>query len=149
DSSGPALAAAVAEKMIGELIQRSPQVYAPIEQQAQTAFTSAQTSADPAKLLSVAQTYPNSTVAPQALLKAADAYESVGNPRQSIQILRQLYFKYPLASNRTTVVESLARNYLATPNHVDVAIARLAQGAKLPNNPSLTRPLVLPDGSVI
>jgi outer membrane protein assembly factor BamB len=149
DSVGPALAAATAEKMIGELIQRSPQIYAPIQEQAKTAFTSAQTSADPAKLLAVAQNYPNSTVAPQALLKAADAYESVGNPRQAVQILRQLYFKYPQAANRAVVVESLARNYLATPNHIDVAIARLAQGAKLPNNPSLTRPLILPDGTVI
>jgi outer membrane protein assembly factor BamB/outer membrane protein assembly factor BamD (BamD/ComL family) len=149
DASGPALAAAAAEKMIGELIQRSPQVYAPVQQQADAAFTSAQTAADPAKLLAVAQTYPNSTIAPQALMKAADAYESVGNPRQAVQILRQLYFKYPQSPNRALVVESLARNYLATPNHIDVAIARLAQGAKLPNNPTLTRPLVLPDGTTI
>jgi outer membrane protein assembly factor BamB/outer membrane protein assembly factor BamD (BamD/ComL family) len=149
DSAGPALAATVAEKQIADLIERSPKVYEPVAAEAQKAFEDAQTSADPAKLLSVAQTYPNAPVAPQALLKAADAYEAVGNPRQAGQILRQLYFKYPNSPDRAVIIEALARNYLATPNHLDVAIARLEQGAKLPGEPRLTRPLVLSDGTVI
>jgi hypothetical protein len=149
DSGGPTQAAAVAENMISEVIARNAQTYASVAEQAEAAFKSAQASADPAKLLSVAQTYPNARIAPQAMLKAADAYEAVGNPRQAVQVLRQLYFKYPLVPYRAAVIESLARNYLATPNHMDVAIARLTQGAKLPGNPALTRPLMLPDGQVI
>ena len=149
DAAGPALAASVAEKQITDLIQRSPAVYAPVAAEAQKAFDDAQTTADPSKLLAVAQTYPNAPVAPQALLKAADAYEAVGNPRQAGQILRQLYFKYPNSPDRAVIIEALARNYLATPNHLDVAIARLEQGAKLPGDPKLTRPLVLSDGTVI
>jgi outer membrane protein assembly factor BamB len=152
EAGGPAQAAAVAEKSIAELITRSPDTYAPINTEAETAFDKATADGanpEPATLLSIAQQYPNSNVAPKALLKAADAYEAASNPRQAVQLLRQLYFKYPLDSNRALVIESLARNYLATPNHVDVAIARLAQGAKLPGDPKLTKPLVLPDGTTI
>jgi outer membrane protein assembly factor BamB/outer membrane protein assembly factor BamD (BamD/ComL family) len=149
DSPGPAQAGTVAEHMIAELIQRDAAIYTSVAAEAQKAFDDAQTSTEPAKLLAVAQTYPNAPVAPQALLKAADAYESAGNPRQAGQILRQLYFKYPNSPDRALIIEALARNYMATPNHLDVAIARLAQGAKLPGEPRLTKPLTLPDGTVL
>ena len=148
NTGGPTQAANVAESEIDELKRNTPDVYATVQAERSRHSPRRKASADPAKLLAVAQTYPNSDVAPTALLKAADAYESVGNPRQAVQILRQHYLKYPNAADATTVLESLARNYLATPNHVDVA-ARLMQASKRSAGAKLTRPMSLPDGTVL
>src|SRR5205085_10873 len=113
------------------------------------AMDEAKASSDPSKLLNVAQVYPNAKVAPEALLSAANAYEAAGNNRQAAQLLRQLYFRYPQAADKVTVIESLARNYLAMSNYVEVAAARLAQAAKLDANAKLTKPLKMPDGQVL
>ena len=142
---------AVAERAIAALIERAGRdVYAPFEQQAADALKQAQAAAkpDPAALLALAQTYPLAQVAPQALHAAADAFEAAGNPKQSIQALRQLYFKYPEYGDKALVLESMARNYLALPNRAEVAAARLAQGASLPGGEGakLRKPLRLPDG---
>ena len=98
----------------------------------------------PGPMLDVAQVYPNSAVAPRAMLAAADSYESAKEPRAAINVLRQMYFKYPAAPQKAQILESMARNYLTLPNRVEVAAARLAQGAALPGNPTLTKPLPLP-----
>jgi hypothetical protein len=140
-------AAAVAEDAIRALVARAgAAVYAPFEQQAAKDLEAAGAAANPEQLLAVAQAYPNSKVAPQALLAAADAYEAAGSPRPAVQVLRQMYFKYPQAPDRARVIESMARNYLALPNRVEVAAARLAQGALLAGEPRLAKPLKLPDG---
>lgn len=148
-ANGMQPAGMVAERLVVEIIKRSPRAYDPFEQRAASALDAAGASADPEKLLSVAQTYPNSRSAAAAMLSAADAYEVVGNHRAAVQVLRQLFLKHTEAPNRPAILEALARNYLAMPNHVDVAIARLAQGAKLPGPPKLSRQLRLPDGQVI
>jgi hypothetical protein len=77
---------------------------------------------------------------------AAEIYEVGNDPRKATQVLRQAYFGYPNASERGLVLESLARCYLLMPGRIDVAIARLNQGAKASPGAKLTRPLQLPDG---
>jgi outer membrane protein assembly factor BamB len=145
----PSPAALVASRQIDELIKRDPGAYEPVEQAAAKAMEEARAANDPAKLLNVAQVYPNAKVAPEALLAAANSYEAAGNNRQAAQLLRQLYFRYPQSADKLTVIESLARNYLAMSNYVEVAAARLAQAAKLDANAKLTKPLKLPDGKVL
>jgi outer membrane protein assembly factor BamB len=154
DSDMPTQAGVAAEKSIAALIKLDPSVYAPFETAAAAGLQEARTAADdvPAKLLEVAQRYPNSSVAPQAMLAAADAYESAGNPRLAVQMARQLYFRYPDGPDRAQVLETMARNYLAIPGRSDLvaaAAARLAQGAQLPGDPMLTKPLRLPDNRII
>ena len=66
------------------------------------------------KLLAVAQGYPNSGVAPQAMLAAADAYEHANQPHAAIRVLRQMWFKYAQqGTSRVQIAEAMARNYLA------------------------------------
>lgn len=155
-NGGPTQAAAVAEGAIRELVAKAgAAVYAPYEQAAAKELKEAGAAAAgapavaPERLLAVAQSYPNSKVAPQALLAAAAAYEAAGNPRPAVQVLRQIYFKYPQSPDRARVIESMARNYLALPNRVEVAAARLAQGAALPGEQRLAKPLKLPDGRLL
>ncbi len=141
-------AAALAEQAIAERIKASgPACYAPYEQAA--AETMRQAGHDPDRLEAVARAYPNSQLADRAMIQAADACESAGDPRRAAQMLRQVYFKYPLAPSAPQVLEALARNYLAMPNRIDVAISRLNQGARLHNDPQLTKPLRLPDGQTL
>ena len=153
-SDVPTQAGVAAEKSIAALIKLDPSVYAPYETAAAAALQDAKTATDdlPAKLLEVAQRYPNSSVAPEAMLAAADAYESAGNPRLAVQVARQLYFRYPDGPDRAEVLETMARNYLAIPGRNDLvaaAAARLAQGAALPGDPMLTKPLRLPDNRIL
>ena len=80
----------------------------------------------------MAQTYPNSTVAADAMLAAADAYEAANQPRGAIRVLRQMWFKYQQSPNRAEILEAIARNYLAVTDRnrtemVSTAAARLAQ----------------------
>ncbi|MCC6424670.1 MAG: PQQ-binding-like beta-propeller repeat protein [Phycisphaerales bacterium] len=140
----------IAERSISDLIRKNgPKIYAPIEQAAERALTAARGNNNPAEFVEVARRYPNSATAPRAMLSAADAYEMIGDHRGATQILRQLYFKHPGFPNQFLVLESLARNYLAMPNHLEVAISRLVQAEKLPGEPRLTRPLKLPDGTLL
>jgi outer membrane protein assembly factor BamB len=152
DADGDAAgAASIARRGIDDAIRRAGRaVYEPYERAAVEMLRSAESAIDAEQLQAVAQAYPNSTAAPRALLAAADAYEAAKDPRRATQVLRQVYFRYPDDAERARVVESLTRNYLALPNRVDVAIARLSYGAeKLPGTPRLTRPLTLPDGKTI
>jgi outer membrane protein assembly factor BamB/tetratricopeptide (TPR) repeat protein len=151
-SGGPTQASAVAEDAIAALVKRvGPAVYEPFEQAAAKQLADAQTvrPPKPEQLLAVAQVYPNAKVAAQALLAAADAFETAGNPRRAVGVLRDIYFKYPENPERIRIIESMARNYLALPNRVEVAAARLAQGAELQGEHKLTKPLRLPDGREI
>ena len=100
-------------------------------------------------MLAVAQAYPNAKVAPDALLAAAGSYEAAENHRQAAQLLRQLYFRYPQSADKLAVIEALARNYLAMPSYTEVAVARLAQAAKLDPNARLSKPLKMPDGKML
>ncbi len=151
DAGGSRPAGLVASDAISQMLARpdGKSLYEPFEKQANDALEAARVGNDPAKLLEIAQAYPNSNTSRQAALLAADALEAAGNPRDAVQALRQVYFRTPNAPDRAKIIESLARNYLAMPNHLDVAIARLAQGSKLPGNLRLSRPLRLPDGQVL
>ena len=151
DTTGSATnAAAYAERAIASLIRLAGAgVYQKYQDAAAAALAEAVNTKEPAKLLSVAQTYPNSTVAPQAMLAAADAFESAGDSKAAVNVLRPMYFKYPDSKDKASIIEAMARNYLLLKNRrgsVDSAAARLALGSTLPNDPRLTRPLTLPDG---
>jgi outer membrane protein assembly factor BamB len=147
DGSGsPTSAATIAERNIADTIRKDPTLYQPLEELAASAFTTAKASGEATALLEVAQAYPNSTIAPQAMLTAAEAYEVAKNPRLAVQVLRQMYFKYPNHPQKLQVVESLVRNYLQIPNRLDAAVARLAQAVAMDANAKLTSPLALPDG---
>lgn len=154
ESPLPRPASARAEKAIAAVKKVDPSAYAPFEQAAADALDEAKDAGSdaPEKLLAVAQIYPNSSVAPLATLAAADAYEAAGNPRLAVQVARELYFKNPDGPQLSRLLETMARNYLEIrdrPDVVTAAAARLAQGAQLPNDPLLEKPLRLPDDRVL
>jgi hypothetical protein len=154
NASSPA--GTLARSAVADLIQRcGVAIYASYEQQAQTAVGLADAAPDSQKaqqLVMVTQIYPNSQAAVVAMLDAADAYESAGNPREAASLMRQFCSQYPDNPQRARALETLARAYLEMPNRSDslnVAIGRLEQGAKLPEQPKLSQPLKLPDGTQI
>jgi outer membrane protein assembly factor BamB/tetratricopeptide (TPR) repeat protein len=149
ETGGASPAGAIAEAAISSAVDRAGKnVYAAFEQSATKEFDLAK-SQGAAAMLEVAHVYPNASVAPVALIAAARALESAGEHRQATQVLRQAFVKYPEIPNRTEVLEALARNYLAIPGKVDIAVARLAQAAKLAEQQTLAEPIKLPDGTVL
>ncbi|MDB5289757.1 MAG: outer rane biosis protein BamB [Phycisphaerales bacterium] len=163
-SGSPVQADVVAERRITEIIKDKPSIYEPYQQAAAAALQAAQDAKDdPAgKLLAVARTYPNSTLAGKAMVAAADAYESAGNPRQAVRVLRDTWFKYPESPDKQRVLESVARNYLvmsAAPrsgagdlgpmDNMEAAAAALARASALVADAKLDRPLKLRDGAEI
>ncbi len=165
DENGPTQAGAFAEKALKRLLEQAgPEVYAKFEQLANAALADARASKDGGKLLTVALIYPNSSVAPQAMLSAAEAYEQSDKPQLAIQVMRQMYFKYPDSPHKAAVLESLARNYLtryaksdqAGPSGaatamdmLDAAMGMLSNGAQLSGSPRLQHALKLPDGTTL
>ncbi|HWE92613.1 MAG TPA: PQQ-binding-like beta-propeller repeat protein [Tepidisphaeraceae bacterium] len=163
-SGAPIQADAVAEKRIADLIKDQPSLYEPYQQAAAAALQEAQSAKEDAagKLLAVARTYPNSTLAGKAMVAAADAYEAAGNPRQAVRVLRDTWFKYPESPDKQRVLESVARNYLlmaAAPrtgagdlgpiDNMEAAAAALARSAALSSEAKLDRPMKLRDGTEI
>ncbi len=150
EGRGGRQAAAVAEEAIAGLLRVRPEAYAPFELAATKAveLASAGPNPDPRKLLAIAQEYPNARVAPRAMLEAAGLFERSADPRMATQVLRQVYGRYADSVDRAAVIEAQARNYLALPDRVDVAIARLGQGAKIVPMPRLKADLKLPDGAI-
>lgn len=145
---GATQAAVVAEHEIAALIRKfGRDVYAEFDALAEQAIAAA--AVDPDLLLAIPTRYPNARIAPQALLQAAQAFEATGNHRRATQTLRQVSYKFPDAFNKAEIVESMARNYLAMPNRLEVALSRLEYGVRTAGNPRLTQPLRLPDGTVI
>jgi hypothetical protein len=139
-------AAVEAENQIAEVMRSHPEAYAPIEQQAVAAIETALANKDADQLLAIAQTYPNASVAPKAMLQAAESYEHDGNARQAAHVLRQIYRKYGgNNADRGQIIEAMVRNYLALPGGFDIAIARLQRARN--SSDKLSRPLVLPDGT--
>ncbi len=143
-------AAQLAQRHIDDLIRRrGAQVYAHVEQESANQLDVAMSQNDPVALLEVAQRYPNSMSSRQALIAAAEAYESGGKFREATQTLRQFLLRHPDATERPMILESLARNYLNLPNRVEMAMSRLAQGARSGQPYKLTKPLTLPDGQIL
>ncbi len=148
EGASPAPAWVVAERAVTDLVRSRRDLYAPYEKLAASAFAAALSAHDPEQLKAVAQVYPVAKVAPDALFAAAEACELAGKHREATRVLNHIYRKY-LDVDKARVIEAQARNYLALPHGVEIAIGRLLEGAKLPGNPRLTRPLTLPDGTVL
>ncbi|HXE53014.1 MAG TPA: PQQ-binding-like beta-propeller repeat protein, partial [Tepidisphaeraceae bacterium] len=140
----PVSADEAARQRIADIIKRDPSVYEPFEKQAGDALKQAQESNDPAKLLSVAQSFPNSTVAPKAMLLAADAYEAAGDSRSARHVLLDVYFNHDKQpTDRAQILEALARTDPRTAAHM------LSQGTSDLGDPRLTKPLKLSDGTEV
>ncbi|HEY7119450.1 MAG TPA: PQQ-binding-like beta-propeller repeat protein, partial [Tepidisphaeraceae bacterium] len=152
EAGGATQAAAVAERMIGEVKKLRPSAYEAVEKLATDALAAA--GDDPALLKKVAESYPNSAAAAKAVTAAATAYEAQGNYRLATYTLRQAYNKYGESADKPALLEAMARNYLAMPDRtadrVDTAAARLATIIKLGGaERTLARPLKLPGEKVL
>jgi outer membrane protein assembly factor BamB len=143
-------AGVVAEKEIKVILGTPDGVLAfkKYEDAAQQKLQDARAAGDPDQMLAIAQTYPDAKVALEAMMAAAQVYESRANPRMATQVLRQLLQRVE-DHDRVAVLEALARNYLRMPNHIDVAVSRLALAASLAPGELLEQPLVLPNGGVL
>ena len=146
ESRGNVQAAVEAESQIAELIRQHPEAYDAVAKQALTAMESARIDQNAAKLLEVAQTFPNSPTAAKSMLAAADLYEQAGNPRLAAHVLRQVYRKYGDKSDKDRIIEAMARNYLRLPGGLEIAIALLQREKKF-GDVKLSQPFSLPDGS--
>jgi outer membrane protein assembly factor BamB len=143
-AKAPRSADVVARDRIDALIRRDPTVYQKFEGEASEALRVAEQTGDPAKLLSVAQTYPNSSVAAKAMLDAATAYGEAGKPRLARRVLLDMFFdRRDKSTERAQIVEALARTDVTTGARL------LEQGASDMGDPKLRQALRLPDGSEI
>ncbi|MGN6626451.1 MAG: outer membrane protein assembly factor BamB family protein, partial [Tepidisphaeraceae bacterium] len=152
DKNGMSTAGAIAENAINELIQlHGQQVYAAYESQAYQRLTAAKqaTAVDPETLLAIADEFPASQQALDALTLASDRFEQLHEPRQATQTLRRLLKRGLSNERKLLVLEALARNYLAVPNQLDMAIVRLRQAKAITADAKLDRPLTLGDGRTL
>ncbi len=143
----PAAAWMIAERAVIELVRTRRELYDPYEKLAADALAAAMNAHDAEQLKNVAQVFPVAKVAPDALFAAAEAYELSNNPRQATRVLNQIYRKY-LSVDKSRVIEAQARNYLALPGGVGIAIGRLLEGARL-GNAKLKQPIKMPDGTAL
>ncbi|HET6251407.1 MAG TPA: PQQ-binding-like beta-propeller repeat protein [Tepidisphaeraceae bacterium] len=154
----------VAEKSIADIMKDRPAAYESLQQAAEAAMQQALALPDgkAAKLLEIARTYPNSTVASKAMIAAAEAFETAGDSRQAIRVLRDLWFKHSDGPERARIQESIARNYLALSaapresaadhgpmDNMEAAAAALARAAAIPGDPKLEKALNLRDGTTV
>ncbi|MGN6507694.1 MAG: hypothetical protein ACTHM6_19215, partial [Tepidisphaeraceae bacterium] len=84
-----------------------------------------------------------------ALTLASDRFEQLHEPRQATQTLRRLLKRGLSNERKLLVLEALARNYLAVPNQLDMAIVRLRQAKAITADAKLDRPLTLGDGRTL
>ncbi len=149
DAGGGAQAGKVSENAITGLITKGgPGVYEKFENAAAQMLEQLKESHDPAKLQSVAENYPNSKVAREAMMLAAKEFEKADKPRLASQVLRRLYLKYSSRlgpSERATLNEAMARSYLKLGNQ-EAAVARLQRSNVLVADGKLTADLILSDG---
>lgn len=152
EGSSPVQAGKVAEVAINELIRRvGPTVYESLEKEAAGRFADLSKQGDPDQLLALADNYPNSQVAPQAMQAAAQSYEKANQPRMATQMLRRLYWKYSprlTAVQRAQLTEAMARNYLKV-GATAAALGRLQKATALFPEAKLTGPLLTPDGKAL
>lgn len=156
DESGLLEAADVAEKMIAEVKKEKPKAYEKFEKEASEAMQAA--GSDPALLKSVADTYPNSAAAPQAMTRAAGAFEAQDNfegHRLAALTLQKVCKKYGDSADMMKILEAMARNYLAMPetsitDRAGTASGRLSKIVKMGGaNNKLSTALMLPDKKVL
>ncbi len=149
-TAGSSHAGAVAEKAIQKILQTSDGqlAFKKFEEAAQAKLEAARNAGDPDALLEVARAYPDSPTTAQAMMAAADLYESRGKPQSATLVLRQLLLN-SRDLDRVPILEALARNYLKMPGHLDAAVARLQSAAKLAPGAMLSHPLTLPNGGAV
>jgi len=149
-SRTPASADVVAQKQIAELIKKDPAIYEPFEKEAAEALQKARDAKDSARLLDVAEAYPNATVASEAMLLAAESYEAGGNLRAARRILFDIYSNHnEKTAQWPQILEALARADLQVGGKAAGAVKLLSEGAAELHDPGLRKPLKLPDGSEI
>lgn len=146
----PRRAADSAETKIDLLIKSKRETYALYEKAAGELLETLKAKNDPTQLYTVAEQYPNSQAAPQALMLAAERYETGGNPRQAAQVLRSLLRRYNDNTRlgdpeKAKLLEAIARVYLKLGNP-KVAFARLKRNEAALGQTALSQPLTLADG---
>ena len=129
-TANPSQAGAIADKAIQKILESNDGrlAYGKFEQFAAQRLSDAKAAGDPDKLLDVAMMYPDSKITSDAMMSAAGLYESRGNPRMAAQVFRQL-LRTRRDQDRVPVLEAMARNYLKTPGHLDVAVRRMRSAA--------------------
>jgi hypothetical protein len=137
-----------AETAITGLIAKvGPALYAPFERKAASALSALAGAKDPAALLALADEYPHSSAAPQALMQAAMIYQNTAQPRLATIVLRRLYWRYQQRYSgqaRAELAEAIARNYLATGN-IGAALGRLQRISSTIPGAKLSGPLAVDD----
>jgi len=149
---GAYTAAAQAEAAVTQILKDNGQdLYAPYEAAAakQLAALKNNGNPDPKDLLEIADEYPHSTQTLEALALAADRYEAEHDPRQAARTLRRLLHADLSNERKLVTLQALARNYLAVPQQIDTAIARLRQAKTIASDAKLERPLTMPDGKTV
>ena len=148
-ASGADKASTVAAASIDRLLRTSPDAYRAFDAQAQQAFEQAKATDDARAMLALSRTFPNSRVAADAMLFAASKFERDGDAKQATQVLRTLYIRYPRGPHTAPVLEAMARNYLALPDRLDAAVARMNRAAQVDPQRRLEKPLRLPGGRTL
>ena len=123
--------------------------YATVEELARAALHAAADSHDADRLFAIADVYPNSAAAGDALKAAAAAMERSGDHASAVRTLSRMYAATTEGKARTALIEAIARNQLAMPDGVGPAIDRLSHGVQTPDLPMLAQPMPLPDGTVL
>jgi outer membrane protein assembly factor BamB len=149
DSSGTLQAGKLAENAINDLVRKvNGSIYDELEKEAKGKLDALGAQGNPDELMALAENYPNSKVASDALMRAAEMYEKTGKPRMATQVLRRLNWKYNYrfsAAERAKLIEAMARNYLKVGN-TGAALGRLQKGNSLMPDEKLSRSLNMPDG---
>jgi outer membrane protein assembly factor BamB len=136
----------IAQETIAAMQQGgNEQFYAPYQEQALTAIQKARQGAQAAELLAVAQQYPNSSVAGDALRESAAAYLAAGNAAESASVFHELLITRAQPVDRRQIFQAIANAALLTNSHLVEAIAWLQRAGDQP----LQSPLRLPDGQLI
>jgi len=149
-TAGNTPAGTLAERSIREILGTPDghMAYEQFEQAAAQKLRDALAAGDPERLLEISKVYPDSHVAGAAMMAAAQCYESLGDARMATQVLRQILLRVH-DRDRVPILEAMARNYLKLPNHLDVAVSRLALAASLAPHAMIGQPLTLPGGTVL
>jgi outer membrane protein assembly factor BamB len=149
-TANPSQAGAIADKAIQKILESNDgrQAYEKFEELAAQKLRDAKAAGDPDQLLDVAKMYPDSKITSDAMMSAAELYESRANPRMATRVLRDL-LRARRDQDRIPVLESLARNYLKMPGHLDVAVRRIQSAANIAPTGMLLEPLTLPNGAVL
>ncbi|HEV8290817.1 MAG TPA: hypothetical protein VGP94_02790, partial [Tepidisphaeraceae bacterium] len=152
DASGTLQAGKLAENAINDLVRKVDRsIYDELEKEAAEKLAKLGAQGNPDELMALAENYPNSKVASDALMLAAKRYEDTNKPRMATQVLRRLNWKYNYrftAAERGALIEAMARNYLKVGN-LGAALGRLQKGNSLLPDEKLRAELVLPDGKAL